>query len=126
MRLADSGFLEITNVAQLANPNFAALKQQHLKHQVSDARLKTDVTREDPAALLDAGTQTQPGAIRLEIDGRRGLGPLGSGGSRSDAELVTGSEEGGLLTVDYSKVGVIAVGAVRFFSRPRSARSDST
>lgn len=113
VRLADSGFLEITNVAQLANPNFARLSSSGTWSAVSDARLKTDVTREDPAALLDAALKLSPVRFVWKSTGAADSGLLAQEVRAVMPELVTGSEEGGLLTVDYSKVGVIAVGAVQ-------------
>lgn len=112
-RLADSGFFEITNSAQLGNPNFARLASNGGWTAVSDARLKTDVTREDPAAMLDAALHLNPVRFVWKATGAADSGLLAQEVRTVAPALVAGSEEGGLLTVDYSKIGVIAVGAVQ-------------
>lgn len=113
MRVSDDGFFEVANTVDAGAPIFARLSGNGVWSAVSDARLKTDVTPDDPNAMLAAALQLRPVHFRWKKTGTADSGLLAQEVRAVLPDLVTGNEVGGVLTVDYSKVGVIAVGAVQ-------------
>ncbi|MFO0859590.1 MAG: tail fiber domain-containing protein [Phycisphaerales bacterium] len=113
MRVSDDGFFEVSNSAALGAPNFARLAGNGAWTAVSDARLKTDVTPDDPAEMLAAALKLRPVHFVWKRSGERDAGLIAQDVRDVMPELVTGDESRGVLTVDYTKIGVIAVGAVQ-------------
>ncbi|MBS0188156.1 MAG: tail fiber domain-containing protein [Planctomycetes bacterium] len=111
LRLADSGFLEITNSAQLASPNFARLSSSGAWSAVSDARLKTDVTGVD--GQLAAALKLRPVKFRWKFDGREDMGLIAQEVREVFPTLVSGDEVEGILSVNYSQLSVVAIGAIQ-------------
>lgn len=111
LRLADSGFLEITNSAQLASPNFARLSSNGAWSAVSDARLKTDVTGAD--GQLAAVMKLRPVKFRWKFDGREDMGLIAQDVREVLPVLVSGDEQNGILSVNYSQLSVVAIGAIQ-------------
>lgn len=113
MRVSDDGFFEVSNSAAAGAPNFARLNGNGVWSAVSDARLKTDVTPDDPTEMLAAALKLRPVHFVWKRSGERDAGLIAQDVRAVMPELVTGDESRGVLTVDYTKVGVIAVGAVQ-------------
>ncbi len=113
MRVSDDGFFEVSNSVVAGAPNFARLNGNGVWSAVSDARLKTDVTPDDPAEMLAAALKLRPVHFVWKKSGAADSGLLAQEVRAVLPDLVTGDESRGVLTVDYSKVGVVAVGAVQ-------------
>jgi hypothetical protein len=110
-RLSDAGFLELTNNASGVSPNFARLSTTGAWSAVSDARLKTDVARAEEN--LAAAMRLRPVSFRWKADGTQDLGLLAQEVRAVLPGLVTGDEAGGPLTVNYSLLSVVAIGAIQ-------------
>jgi hypothetical protein len=113
MRVSDDGFFEVANSVAAGAPNFARLNGNGVWSAVSDARLKADVTPDDPGEMLAAALKLRPVHFVWKKSGAADSGLLAQEVREVLPDLVTGDESVGVLTVDYSKVGVVAVGAVQ-------------
>ncbi|HEX8875720.1 MAG TPA: tail fiber domain-containing protein [Phycisphaerales bacterium] len=113
MRVSDDGFFEVSNSVAAGAPNFARLAGNGAWTAVSDARLKTDVTPDDPAEMLAAALKLRPVHFVWKRSSERDAGLIAQEVRDVLPDLVTGDESRGVLTVDYSKVGVVAVGAIQ-------------
>ena len=113
MRVSDDGFFEVANSVAAGAPNFARLNGNGVWSAVSDARLKADVTPDDPAEMLAAALKLRPVHLVWKKSGAADSGLLAQEVREVLPDLVTGDESRGVLTVDYSKVGVVAVGAIQ-------------
>ncbi len=111
LRLADTGFFEVTNTSNLVNPNFARLASNGVWTAVSDARLKTDVT--SAGGLLDAALKLNPVNFRWKNDGSEGLGLIAQEARAVLPTLVIGDEAAQMLTLDYNQLAVVAIGAIQ-------------
>lgn len=121
MRLSDGGFFEITNRIN-GFAKFARLDSNGGWSAVSDARLKTDVTPFD--AALDTVLRLRPVRFRWIGDGAADYGFLAQQLRSVLPETVSGDETQGLLTVNYSKLSVIAIGAVQAQQKQIEALKD--
>jgi subtilisin-like proprotein convertase family protein len=110
-RLADNGFFEITNNARIPNPNFARLASTGAWTAVSDARLKTDVTTAD--GNLAAAMKLRPVNFRWKGDGTEDFGLIAQEVRAVLPKLVTGDETKDSLTLNYSQLSVVAIGAIQ-------------
>lgn len=110
-RLADSGFFEMTNNAGAANPNFARLSSTGSWTAVSDARLKSDITTAD--GNLDAVLRLRPVNFRWKGDGAQDFGLIAQEVRQVLPKLVTGDEAKDSLTLNYSQLSVVAIGAIQ-------------
>ncbi|MFN5946619.1 MAG: tail fiber domain-containing protein [Phycisphaerae bacterium] len=111
MRLADNGFFEVTNVATNANPNFARLNSTGAWTAVSDRRLKHDIHAAE--GNLAAALKLQPVAFRWNLDDREDTGLIAQDVREVLPHLVTGDESKENLTVNYSQLSVVAIGAIQ-------------
>jgi hypothetical protein len=111
MRLADSGFFEVTNNAANASPNFARLASTGAWSAVSDARLKTDVTTAE--GNLAATMKLRPVNFRWKADGTEDFGLIAQEVRAVLPRLVTGDESKDSLTLNYSQLSVVAIGAIQ-------------
>ncbi|MBL8877118.1 MAG: tail fiber domain-containing protein [Phycisphaerae bacterium] len=121
MRLSDGGFFEITNRIN-GFTKFARLDSNGGWSAVSDARLKTDVTPLD--AALETVLRLRPVRFRWIGDGSADYGFLAQQVRSVLPETVSGDEAQGLLTVNYSKLSVIAIGAVQAQQKQIEALKD--
>ncbi len=111
MRLADSGFFEVTNGASLASPSFARLSSAGAWTAVSDARLKTDVTSAE--GNLAAALKLRPVNFRWKGGGTEDFGLIAQEVREVLPRLVIGDETKDSLTVNYSQLSVVAIGAIQ-------------
>lgn len=111
MRLGDSGFFEVTNNAGNPSPNFARLASTGAWSAVSDARLKTDVTSTE--GNLAAAMKLRPVNFRWLSDGSEDFGLIAQEVREVLPKLVVGDEATESLTVSYSQLSVVAIGAIQ-------------
>lgn len=113
MRVSDDGFVEVTNRLN-GQISFARLGSTGVWTAVSDGRLKRDVT---PAEKnLETALRIRPVQFRWIDDGPGGkvdFGVIAQELRDVMPELVTGDESRQTLTVDYARLSVVAVGAIR-------------
>lgn len=119
MRLSDNGFFEVTNNANLSSPNFARLASTGAWSAVSDERLKTDVTPTE--GNLDAALKLRPVNFRWKADGTTDFGLIAQDVRAVLPRLVTGNETTDFLTINYSQLSVVAIGAIQEQQAQRSA-----
>ncbi len=119
MRLADSGFFEVTNNAAIASPNFARLASTGAWSAVSDARLKTDITTAD--GNLAAALKLRPVNFRWLSDGTEDFGLIAQEVRAVLPRLVIGDESKDSLTLSYSQLSVVAIGAIQEQQAQRNA-----
>jgi hypothetical protein len=106
MRVSDSGFLEMTN--QIGGANFARLSNTGVWTAVSDLRLKSDVR--DAEGLLQKALALKPITYRMkDVSGMQ----IGFGAQQVDEVVPELVEHGSILTMDYSRMSVIAIGAIQ-------------
>lgn len=111
MRLADNGFFEVTNVATNVNPNFARLSSTGAWTAVSDRRLKHDIHAAE--GNLAAALKLQPVSFRWNNTDTLDLGLIAQDVREVLPYLVTGDESKENLTVNYSQLSVVAIGAIQ-------------
>jgi hypothetical protein len=119
MRQADNGFFEVTNNAAVANPNFARLASTGAWTVFSDARLKTDVTNAENN--LAAALKLRPVNFRWKGDGTEDFGLIAQEVREVLPKLVTGDESKDSLTLNYSQLSVVAIGAIQEQQAQRNA-----
>lgn len=110
-RLADSGFFEMTNNANLTTPNFARLASTGAWSAVSDGRMKTDVTNAENN--LAAAMKLRPVNFRWKATGAPDFGLIAQDVRGVLPTLVVGDEATESLTVNYSQLSVVAIGAIQ-------------
>jgi subtilisin-like proprotein convertase family protein len=110
-RLADNGFFEMTNNANAITPNFARLASTGAWSAVSDGRLKTDVTNAENN--LAAAMKLRPVNFRWKATGMQDFGLIAQDVRGVLPTLVVGDEGTESLTVNYSQLSVVAVGAIQ-------------
>lgn len=123
VRLADSGFLEITNNAAVANPSFARLASNGTWSAVSDERLKTDISPAE--GHLDAVMKLRPVNFRWKSTGAADLGFIAQDVRRILPTLVTGDDATERLTLNYSQLSVVAIGAIQELKSRHDAQLES-
>lgn len=111
VRLADTGFLEITNAVSDATANFARLNSLGVWSAVSDARLKADVTPAE--GNLAAALRLRPVNFRWKASGTEDFGLIAQEVRAVLPKLVTGDEAIDSLTLNYSQLSVVAIGAIQ-------------
>ncbi len=110
-RLSDAGFLEMTNSANFGAPSFARLSNTGAWTAVSDGRLKTDVT---PAENnLAAAMKLKPVNFRWKASGAADFGLIAQDVRGVLPTLVVGDDATQSLTVNYSQLSVVAIGAIQ-------------
>lgn len=111
MRVSNDGFFDFTNNAQAnTQTGFARLNSNGGWSQVSDARLKTDVTPAE--GLLDTVLALRP--VRYKYSDRPTMAPeVGFIAQEVQAVLPEVVNEGRILTLDYARLSTVAIGAVR-------------
>ncbi len=111
MRLANTGFFEITNNADNIGPSFARLATNGNWSAVSDRRLKTGI---EPASdLLQAALELEPVRYYFknqEERGEKSLGLIAQDVQEVVPSLVTDSDP---MTLNYSGLSVVAIGAIQ-------------
>jgi hypothetical protein len=110
MRMTNNGYFEMTNNANIASPNFARLNTTGSWSAVSDIRLKKDVI---PASdLLKKALSLNPVRYHFKSmpDAQMELGLIAQEVQEILPELV---EEGDFLTLNYSGLSVVAIGAIK-------------
>jgi subtilisin-like proprotein convertase family protein len=110
-RLSDAGNFEMTNTANLTTPNFARLASTGAWTAVSDGRLKTDVTNAENN--LAAAMKLRPVNFRWKATGMQDFGLIAQDVRSVLPTLVVGDEGTESLTVNYSQLSVVAVGAIQ-------------
>ncbi|MFO0859589.1 MAG: tail fiber domain-containing protein [Phycisphaerales bacterium] len=119
VRMTNDGFFEVTNNANLgASAVLARLSSNGTWSSTSDRRMKSDIKSESSATLLDAALRLRPVTyyFNAEKDQHRlpkhpHLGLIAQEVQDVLPGLVESSSE--MLTLDYSTLGVVAVGAVQ-------------
>ncbi len=119
MRLGDSGFFDVTNNAANPSPNFARLASTGAWSAVSDARLKTDITTAD--GNLAAALKLRPVNFRWLSDGTEDFGLIAQEVRAVLPRLVIGDESKDSLTLSYSQLSVVAIGAIQEQQAQRNA-----
>jgi len=109
MRVSDAGFFEVANAINSAQ--FARLSGNGTWSAVSDARLKTDVSPAE--GLLDAALKLRPVNFRWNSTGAKDTGLIAQEVRSVLPSLVVGDDATEMLTVDYSHLSVVAIGAVQ-------------
>jgi subtilisin-like proprotein convertase family protein len=114
-RTSDEGFFEITNNAGGALPFFARLNSAGVWSAVSDARLKTNVvSAHDAHNALETALKLRPVFFDwLNSDMPRDYGLIAQEVREVFPILVVGDEDKGNLTVNYSQLSVLAIGAIQ-------------
>ncbi|MBL8886567.1 MAG: tail fiber domain-containing protein [Phycisphaerales bacterium] len=110
MRMSDGGFFEITNRINGFN-RLARLDSNGGWTSVSDARLKTDLTPFDGA--LDAALRLRPVRFKWTDDGASDFGFVAQQLRTVLPDAVVGDEAHDSLTVNYSKISTVAIGAIQ-------------
>lgn len=110
-RLSDAGFFEMTNTANLTTPNFARLANTGAWTAVSDGRLKTDVS--PLQSQLDTAMKLKPVNFRWKGTGAPDFGLIAQDVRGVLPMLVVGDEATESLTVNYSQLSVVAIGAIQ-------------
>mgnify|MGYP002861038194 CR=1 FL=1 len=110
MRMSDGGFFEITNRIN-GFTKFARLDSNGGWTSVSDARLKTDLTPFDGA--LDAALRLRPVRFKWTGDGASDFGFVAQQLRAVLPDAVVGDEAHDSLTVNYSKLSTVAIGAIQ-------------
>lgn len=130
IRLNNDGFLEISNLATLQFGLFARLSSTGAWTVSSDARLKTDIR---PAGgMLDCALKLRPVYFHwLNGDESRGTAGEDFGLIAQEARevlprLVTGDEAKETLTVNYSQLSVVAIGAIQELKAKHDAELAAT
>ncbi len=111
LRLADTGFLEVTNNANATAPNFARLNGTGAWTAVSDSRLKHDIHAAE--GNLAAALKLQPVTFRWNDTNTLDTGLIAQDVREILPHLVTGDESKENLTVNYSLLSVVAIGAIQ-------------
>lgn len=111
IRQSDLGFLEVSNIADAPLPTFARLSSNGAWTAVSDARLKSEVT---PATgNLAAALALRPVNFRWNSTGMYDFGLIAQDVKAVMPGLVSGEEDKQMLTVNYSQLSVVAIGAIQ-------------
>ena len=110
-RLSDAGNFEMTNSANVANPTFARLTNTGVWTAVSDGRLKTDVSLSENN--LAATMKLKPVNFRWKATGMQDFGLIAQDVRSVLPTLVVGDEGTESLTVNYSQLSVVAIGAIQ-------------
>lgn len=110
MRMSDGGFFEITNRID-GFTKVARLDSTGAWTAASDARLKTDLSPFGDA--LDAALRVRPVRFKWIGDGMADFGVIAQELRSVVPESVTGDEAKDSLTVNYSKLSVVAIGAIQ-------------
>ncbi|MFN5946746.1 MAG: tail fiber domain-containing protein [Phycisphaerae bacterium] len=110
-RLSDAGFFEMTNTANLTTPNFARLANTGAWTAVSDGRMKMDVSNAENN--LAAAMKLRPVNFRWKATGAPDFGLIAQDVRGVLPMLVVGDEATESLTVNYSQLSVVAVGAIQ-------------
>ncbi len=114
MYVADTGLFRVTTRAGLPNGTYTQLGTNGAWTAPSDARLKTDVTPAD--GLLSAALRLRPVNFKWIADGPRGKADFGLIAQEVKdvlPVLVTGDEHADMLTLNYSQLSVVAIGAIQ-------------
>lgn len=114
MYVADTGLFRVTTRAGSPNGTYAQLGTNGVWTALSDARLKSDVTHAD--GLLSAALRLRPVSFKWLADGPRGKADFGLIAQEVRdvlPVLVTGDEDKDMLTVNYSQLSVVAIGAIQ-------------
>lgn len=109
--MTDSGFFRITNRIANANGTYAQLGTNGAWTALSDARLKTDVTTAE--GNLAAAMKLRPVNFGWRGDGAEDLGLIAQEVRAVLPKLVTGDESKDSLTLNYSQLSVVAIGAIQ-------------
>ena len=109
-RLCDSGYVEVTAQANIASPNFARLSSTGAWTAVSDARLKTGVTTSHGLLAKALALRPVSYAFINERDSSTNLGFIAQEVRNVLPEMV---ESGEYLSVNYSGMSTVAIGAVQ-------------
>ncbi|HEX8875719.1 MAG TPA: tail fiber domain-containing protein [Phycisphaerales bacterium] len=110
MRMSDGGFFEITNRIN-GFTKVGRLDSTGAWTAASDVRLKTDLSPFGDA--LDAALRVRPVRFKWIGDGMTDFGVIAQELRSVLPEAVTGDESKDSLTVNYSKLSVVAIGAVQ-------------
>ncbi|HEX8875722.1 MAG TPA: tail fiber domain-containing protein [Phycisphaerales bacterium] len=121
MRVSDVGFFEITPA--IGSGQFARLSGAGNWSAVSDARLKSDVSPAE--GLLDAALKLRPVHFRWIADGKRDTGFIAQEVKSILPRFVVGDESKDMLTVDYSHMSVVAIGALQEMHRDLKAENEA-
>lgn len=114
LRISSDGFLDMTNRATVGGAAFARLSSTGVWTSVSDERLKENIS---PAGdLLAAALRLEP--IAYTLSGLPEQPQIGFSAQQAGATVpgvVCADEpgQGGLLTLDYARLSVVAIGAIR-------------
>ncbi len=110
-RLSDAGNFEMTNSANAGAPTFARLTNTGVWTAVSDGRLKTDVSLSENN--LATAMKLKPVNFRWKATGMQDFGLIAQDVRGVLPTLVVGDEGTESLTVNYSQLSVVAVGAIQ-------------
>ncbi len=111
MRLSDGGFLELTNRADAIGALFARLSSVGTWTAASDSRLKSNVTA--ATGNLAAAMRLRPVNFRWNETGMEDFGLIAQEVKAVLPGMVTGDEAKQMLTVNYSQLSVVAIGAIQ-------------
>jgi hypothetical protein len=111
MYMTDNGFFRVTNRIANASGTYAQLGSNGVWTALSDARLKTDVTSAD--GNLAAAMKLRPVNFRWKGDGAEDFGLIAQEVREVLPKLVVGDEATESLTVSYSQLSVVAIGAIQ-------------
>jgi hypothetical protein len=114
MYVADTGLFRVTTKAGSPSGTYAQLGTNGAWTALSDARLKADVTPAD--GLLSAALRLRPVNFKWLADGPRGKADFGLLAQEVKdvlPVLVTGDEHADMLTLNYSQLSVVAIGAIQ-------------
>ncbi|MBL8886565.1 MAG: tail fiber domain-containing protein [Phycisphaerales bacterium] len=121
MRVSDVGFFEISPA--INSGQFARLSGAGNWTAVSDARLKTDISPAE--GLLDAALKLRPVNFSWISDGKRDTGLIAQEVKEVLPGFVVGDEKKDMLTVDYSHLSVVAIGALQEMHRELKAENEA-
>ncbi|MGH7242768.1 MAG: tail fiber domain-containing protein [Phycisphaerales bacterium] len=123
MRLSGAGHLRVTTQSQLASPVYAELSEAGTWGSTSDRRMKTDISPAEGS--LDSALKLRPVNFRWIAGGPSGrveFGLIAQDVRDVLPSFVQGNEESEMLTLNYSQLSVVAIGAIQELKAQNDAK----
>lgn len=124
IRLGNAGYLELSNEAILSTASYARLDSNGSWSAVSDRRRKKDIST--LGGLLDGALALRPVQFHFLKDSSEAplqIGFIAQEVQEKFPSLVT--DDGNVLTLNYSGLGVVAIGAIQDLAKQVEAKSEA-
>lgn len=123
MRMSATGLLRVTSQSQIVSPTYAELSAAGVWSSTSDRRMKTDITPAEGS--LRAALRLRPVNFRWISGGPAGkvdFGLIAQDVREVLPSFVQGDEETEMLTLNYSQLSVVAIGAIQELKAQNDAK----